>query len=79
MLADIGQGIGGVLVLLIIIFVVVVIYFFPTFIARSRKHHNTVSIFVLNLLLGWSVIGWAVALAWAFSNPPRVVEIDRQS
>jgi hypothetical protein len=41
------------------------IYFIPTFIARSRGHKNTLAIFALNLLLGWSLIGWTAALVWA--------------
>jgi hypothetical protein len=46
------------------------LYFLPSVIARSRRHHNAVSIFILNLLLGWTFIGWVVALVMAFSNPP---------
>jgi hypothetical protein len=38
-------------------------------IAFSRKHHNTVGILAVNLLLGWTCIGWIVALVWAVSNP----------
>ena len=45
------------------------IYFAPTGIALKRKHHNALPIFVLNLLLGWSFVGWAVALVWALARP----------
>lgn len=41
------------------------IYFFPTVIAYSRSKSNTLAIFMLNLFLGWSFIGWVVALIWA--------------
>lgn len=41
------------------------IYFSPTLIAAFRKHHNTGSILVINLLLSWTVIGWIIALAMA--------------
>lgn len=40
-------------------------YFFPWIVAGSRKHHNSTAIFVLNLLLGWSVLGWIAAIVWA--------------
>ena len=43
-------------------------YFLPTIVAHVREHHNTLAIGVLNLLLGWSAIGWIVALVWAFTN-----------
>ncbi|MEN8613689.1 superinfection immunity protein [Dehalogenimonas sp. THU2] len=42
-----------------------VIYFLPTTIAIARKRRNTGAIFLLNLLLGWTFIGWVVALVWA--------------
>jgi hypothetical protein len=44
------------------------VYFLPFLTALIRKQHNTVSIFVLNLFLGWTFIGWVVALVWAFKN-----------
>ncbi|MEX5587074.1 superinfection immunity protein [Pseudomonas urmiensis] len=42
-------------------------YFPPTIVAWIRQHPNRVSIFLLNLLLGWTVIGWFVALIWSAS------------
>ena len=43
------------------------LYFCPTIIAASRHHKNTTSIVVLNLFLGWTVVGWVGALVWAYS------------
>lgn len=40
-------------------------YFFPTIVAHGKKKRNTMAIFVLNLTLGWTVIGWFAALIWA--------------
>ena len=40
-------------------------YFLPWFIALLKKHKSTDTIFVLNLLLGWTGIGWLVLLIWA--------------
>lgn len=40
-------------------------YFLPSIIALVRSKRDTLSIFLLNLFLGWSVIGWIVALVWA--------------
>ena len=42
---------------------VLVSYFLPSIVASSRKHHSAGSVFVLNLFLGWTFIGWVVALA----------------
>ena len=43
------------------------IYFLPDWIAQSRGHPNRGSIFVLNLFLGWTFLGWVAALIWADS------------
>ena len=45
-----------------------VLYFIPAGIAAIRKHNQTMAIFLVNLLLGWTVLGWVIALIWAFVN-----------
>jgi Superinfection immunity protein len=42
-----------------------VIYFLPTIVALVRHKRNVVSILLLNLFLGWTLIGWIIALLWA--------------
>ncbi len=61
----------------IFIFVVmgICIYFIPTFVAVTRKVTNAGSVFVINLLLGWSIVGWAVALAMAVKTNMTRIEI----
>ena len=53
-------------------------YFLPTLIALTRSHNQTVPIFVVNLLLGWTLVGWVVALVWACLNrgPAGPREVD---
>ncbi|WP_157763251.1 superinfection immunity protein [Pseudomonas citronellolis] len=53
---------------LIFIAICVVIYFAPLFIAYSRGHNNLVGISVLNLFLGWTLLGWVAALVWSVSS-----------
>jgi ABC-type sugar transport system permease subunit len=43
-------------------------YFLPFAIALNRRRANTGAIFALNLFLGWSLIGWVVALVWALKE-----------
>lgn len=43
-------------------------YFIPSIIALIRKKRNKVAIIALNFLLGWSLIGWVVALVWALKK-----------
>jgi hypothetical protein len=46
------------------------LYCLPTFVAYRRRHHRAGAIMFLDLILGWTVVGWMVALAWALSDPP---------
>lgn len=50
-----------------------ILYFLPTIVASNRGHHTT-GILLLNLFLGWTVIGWIVLMLWALlSYPPYPV------
>lgn len=43
-----------------------VIYFLPMMIAFYRRHENYTAIFLINLLLGWTVVAWVACFVWAF-------------
>lgn len=47
------------------VIILLLLYFIPYFVAENRKHHNRMAISVLNLFLGWTVLGWLIALIWA--------------
>lgn len=58
------------------------LYMLPTIEAKLRGHTNIASIALVNLFLGWSLIGWVVALVWAFKKPetaPAVVAAEQQT
>jgi hypothetical protein len=61
--ASVFRGFLGVATLVAFVGVGIVIYFLPAIVAA--KFRNAGAIFVLNLLLGWTLIGWIVALVWA--------------
>lgn len=46
----------------------VVIYFLPLFIAYLRSHNDILAICALNLLAGWTVLGWLIALVWSLTG-----------
>jgi len=50
-----------------------VLYFLPSIIALARSKRDTLAIFLLNFFLGWTVIGWIVALVWAAKHDVPVV------
>lgn len=45
--------------------VALALYFVPSFIAVNKNKRNKNAIFALNLLLGWTFVGWVVALVWS--------------
>ncbi len=67
------------LVALLVLIIALIFYFLPTFIAERSKHLNAGAIFVLNLLLGWTFIGWVAALVWACTNNPRTKRVAEVS
>ena len=50
------------------------LYFVPTLVASRRDHHQRTPIFVLNLFLGWTFLGWVVALVWSLTAIPGATE-----
>ena len=53
---------------LAVIAIALILYFLPALNAHSNKHHNKSAIFVLNLFLGWTFLGWVIALVWSFTK-----------
>jgi hypothetical protein len=68
-----SAGIGIVLLFLIIISIA--FYFIPTIIAVIRKR-QVASVFVINLFLGWTLVGWVVAIALAVSSGGTPVQVN---
>lgn len=54
----------GLLLLALAIF----LYFIPAIVARNKRSFGSVT--AINLFLGWTIVGWVVALAWALKDDP---------
>ena len=50
--------------------VATLLYFLPAIIGHNKR--DAVGIFILNLVAGWTGIGWIVALLWACASDPRI-------
>lgn len=72
-MSDSGSAFGAIM--LVIVFFAV--YFLPSIIATNRDHKNSTSITVLNLLLGWTMIGWVIAIVWAYSDNVESNEVGK--
>jgi hypothetical protein len=66
-----GSDVGA----LILIAVLLGIYFFPAIVAFGRNHRQVVGIIVVDLFLGWTLVGWVIALVWALSEAAAPVVV----
>jgi len=46
--------------------ILTLLYFLPSIIGKDKR--DAMGIFLVNLLLGWTLIGWVVALFWACAS-----------
>jgi hypothetical protein len=68
MMQDLLSAVGYVLGLFGIIVAALILYMLPTFVALFRNTYNTGTVIVINIFLGWSLLGWVAALALSFSE-----------
>lgn len=50
-----------------VVILLIALYFIPAIIGWKTKY--AAGIFLLDLLLGWTILGWIGALIWAASAP----------
>jgi hypothetical protein len=71
-----AHGDSGLFLFLVLI--ACIMYFLPAIIAGSRHHSNASAITVLNLLLGWTILGWIAAMVWAHTDNVKAPQPRRQ-
>ena len=59
---------------LIIFFLIVVFYLLPIIISATRSTEHQGMIFLINILFGWTVLGWIAALIWAIVEKPLTLK-----
>jgi predicted membrane protein len=47
----------------------IIVYFAPSI--GAAKQENFLSIFIVNILFGWTVIGWIVCFVWASQDSKK--------
>jgi len=53
------------------------LYLLPSIIAGSRHLYERPAITLLNIFLGWTFIGWIIALIWALTAPSPYIVYPR--
>jgi len=53
------------------------LYFLPALVADRRHRADLLTLALFNAVLGWTVVGWLVALGWSLQrNPPEDLAIQ---
>lgn len=52
---------------------IILVYLVPTMVAQRYQHPKQPAILLLNVALGWTIVGWVIALIWALNanSAPR--------
>lgn len=68
-----GSNAAASVIVIILILVSIGAYWVPTAVAYVRRSEipNMASIVVINAFLGWTIVGWVVALAMAVRSRPQ--------
>jgi hypothetical protein len=55
------------------------LYFLPTIIAINRSANRYATIFFVNLIFGWTIVGWIATVIWVVAQNARDGELPRSS
>ena len=78
---DFIKGLLEVLPGILILVLAACLYLLPAIEAKRRNHPQGYAIAILNVFLGWTFLGWVIALVWAYTvTPDELVrrELERQ-
>lgn len=68
---------GGIPKGMVMIVVGILLYLLPSMLAFQRSRHRRGLIVLINLLLGWTILGWIAAMVMTFRyEPPPEGEVD---
>ena len=60
----------------VMLMLIAIIYMLPTLVAYARDIPQRRMITVLNIIFGWTLIGWVVTFIWALSAETEVEELS---
>lgn len=58
---------------LTILFILILIYLIPSWIAWETERRQALPITILNVFLGWTLLGWVISLVWATMKDKEVL------
>lgn len=64
-----GVGVAAIAIYIVLGIIGLVVYFIPTIVAVKKKSRKKVAAILLNIFLGWSLVGWIISLVLACKKP----------
>jgi hypothetical protein len=61
-------------IFVILLMLCIIIYLLPTLIAFARDVRSRHAVTVVNIVLGWTLIGWFICFLWAMLGEPSIDE-----
>lgn len=52
-------------------FILLALYMAPTIVGARRRHRQAGPILAINLIFGWTGLGWVAAMAWSLTSDTR--------
>lgn len=71
------QGLGSRALWYFFQVLAILVYFLPTIIASRYRDPRQPAIMYLNILVGWTVVGWIVLLRWVLKEPKHSGHVER--
>ena len=62
-------------IFVVLLLIILIIYMLPTVIAYARDVPQRQAITVVNIILGWTLVGWFVTFLWALMAETRADEL----
>ena len=56
---------------MIIFIFYILLYLLPGFLAMALNKEHWLAIMILNVLLGWTYVGWVISLVWALADEKK--------
>ncbi len=73
------QAFFGTLLILVLLVIIIEVYFWPYNITLRKKKEDKLAIFIINLILAWTIVGWIVCLMWAISLSDDRTEEEKEA
>ena len=52
----------AIFIVISIVLILITLYFIPSIIAIKKKHKDLSKILMINIFLGWTIVGWIISL-----------------